>query len=203
MGVYALKPRFRAALRGAETSLVSRGVSADAVTFAGLGSAVAIAGACVVSVQLPLLLVAVAPLAVARLACNALDGMIATTTATARPAGLVLNEMCDRLSDCTVIVAVAVRAGSPWAGLAALGLVLLSSAAGVTCAAAGGRRLYGGVMGKADRMLLLAAVVPATALTRVDAALTGWLIAVAAGAAVTLAQRSVATRRELGGAVRR
>jgi len=203
MGVYALKPRFRAALRGAETSLVSRGVSADAVTFAGLGCAVAIAGACVVSVQLPLLLVAVAPLAVARLACNALDGMIATATATARPAGLVLNEMCDRVSDCAVIGAVAVRAGSPWAGLAALGLVLLSSAAGVTSAAAGGRRQYGGVMGKADRMLLLAAVASIAALTRVDAALTGWLIAVAAGAAITLAQRCVAIRRELGGAALR
>ena len=202
MGVYALKPRFRDALRGVERSLVSRRVTADGVTLAGLGCSVAIAGACVASVPLPLLLAAVPVLAVARLACNALDGMIATTTATARPAGLVLNEMCDRLSDCTVIGAVAVRAGSPWAGLAALGLVLLSSAAGVTCAAAGGRRLYIGVMGKADRMLLLAAAAPAAVLTRVDVALTGWLIAVGAGAAITLAQRCLAIRHELGGARR-
>ena len=203
VGLYAVKPRFRRSLRGVERRLVSRGATADGITIAGLGCSVAAAGSLAGSTALPLLLLAVPPLAVARLACNALDGMVAATTRTARPAGQVLNEMCDRLADCAIVGAVAVRAGSPWAGFAALCLVSLSSAVGVASAAAGGRRQYGGVMGKADRMLLLALATPAALLFRVDTALTGWLLAVAAGAAITLVQRSLAIRGELSGAAPR
>ncbi|HEY2702330.1 MAG TPA: hypothetical protein VGL20_01445 [Candidatus Dormibacteraeota bacterium] len=200
MGVYAVKPRFRRSLRGVEGRLIARGATADGITLAGLAGSLAIAGAVAGSAAVPLLLVAVPPLAAGRLACNALDGMVAATRGTARPAGQVLNEMTDRVSDCAIVVAVAVRAGAPWAGLAALTLMLLGSAVGVASAAAGGRRQYGGVMGKADRMVLLAVAAPAALLTRVDPALSVWLVAVAGGAAITLVQRSLAIRSELGGA---
>ena len=202
MGVYALKRRFRRSLRTVEGGLVRRGATADAITLGGLGCAMAMGGALLGSAVAPLLLLAVPALAIARLACNALDGMVAATTGRARPAGQVLNEMCDRVSDCAVLVGVAVRCGAPWPGLAALGLVQLSSAVGVTSAAAGGRRQYGGVMGKADRMLLLAVAAPAALLTRAAPVLTGWLVLVAAGAAITLVQRSLAVREDLGAAGR-
>ena len=203
MGIYAVKPRFRVALRGLEHLLIAWGVSADQLTVAGLGCALAAAGTLVATAVQPWLALAVPPLVVARLMCNALDGMLAPTTGTARPLGQVLNEMCDRLADVTILVAACVRADAPALGLVSVASVLLASAAGVTSAAAGGTRQYGGVMGKADRMLLLAIAMPVTLVWGGRTVVGAWLAAVAAGSAVTLIQRCLTIRQEFAPRARR
>jgi CDP-diacylglycerol--glycerol-3-phosphate 3-phosphatidyltransferase len=199
MGLYAVKPRFRASLRRPERLLIARGVSADDLTVAGLGCALGAAAVVTASGVSPLWLLAVTPLVILRLACNALDGMVATTTGAARPLGQIFNEFSDRVADAAVLLAITVRTGSTLLGALTLTTVLLSSYLGTAAAAAGGTRQYVGVMGKADRMVLLAVVVPLAVF--VGPALLRWyLVAVAFGATITLAQRGRAIRRELRGA---
>jgi CDP-diacylglycerol---glycerol-3-phosphate 3-phosphatidyltransferase len=197
VSVYSLKPRFRTSLRGVERTLIAQGVTADQVTAAGLVCAIAAAAVTVRSFTSPLLLLCVAPLLVGRLACNALDGMIALDTATARPFGQVFNEFADRVADTCILIAVGVRADSLSLGMGAVILVLLASYLGTVAQAAGGGRQYVGVMGKADRMMLLVLAVPFAASGAVNGVLITTLAVIGAGAAVTVAQRWCAIRSEL------
>ena len=64
MGVYAIKPRFRARLRHTERLLIAAGVSADSLTLAGAVSAFAAAAVVLLSSFTPLWLLAVTPLVV-------------------------------------------------------------------------------------------------------------------------------------------
>jgi CDP-diacylglycerol--glycerol-3-phosphate 3-phosphatidyltransferase len=197
MGVYAIKPRFRTALRGVESALIRRGVTADQLTCAGLAASAATAGCILASARIPLLWLAVPALAVTRLACNALDGMVAISTRTARPLGQVFNETADRVADAAVLLSIAVRCGDTLLGAACIAAVLCTSYLGTVAAAAGGTRQYGGVMGKADRMLLLSAAAPAALLLPTGAVLRTVLAVITAGVAVTFVQRCSAIRREL------
>lgn len=199
MGVYAIKPRFRMALRGVESSLVDRGVTADGLTWTGLGASALAAGAVVATRWTPMLWMAVPALCVGRLACNALDGMVATTTRTARPLGQVLNETCDRVADAAILLALTWRGGDALLGAGCVAAVLTTSYLGTVAAAAGGTRQYGGVMGKADRMLLLALAAPLALLLPTTAVVRGVLAAVTAGVSLTFVQRCVAIRRQLSG----
>jgi CDP-diacylglycerol--glycerol-3-phosphate 3-phosphatidyltransferase len=188
MGVYAIKPRFQQALLGIERRLVARRVHPDYLTLGALALSLAGAGLLIGARWLPGLLLGVPFVAIVRLALNALDGMVARDLGVARPWGEVLNELCDRLSD-TALLLGATLASGVWApaGVAAVVLVLLSSYLGLAVKAAGGPRLYLGVMGKADRMIALA--VASVAALAVPAAMTVFLVMVAAGALVTLVQR--------------
>lgn len=197
MGVYAVKPRFRLALRGVEATLIRRGVSADALTACGLAASLATAAAVLGTTRIPLLWTAIPALAMTRLACNALDGMVATTTGTARPLGQVFNETADRVADAAILLAVTARCGATMLGATSVAAVLTTSYLGTVAAAAGGTRQYGGVMGKADRMLLLAAAAPAALLLPTGAVLQALLAAITAGGAVTFVQRCAAIRRQL------
>lgn len=198
-GIYAIKPAFRRSLTGVERQLVRLGVGADAVTATGMVCALAAAGAVVLARGAPLWLVAVGPLVLLRLTCNALDGMIAQHTNTARPLGQVYNEVCDRTGDAAILLAVTVCSGAVVPGAAALTLSLLSSYLGTAAAAAGGTRQYGGVMGKADRLVLLAVAAPIALALANRPVLAWYLVVVAAGAGVTLLQRALAVRRDLHG----
>jgi phosphatidylglycerophosphate synthase len=143
-------------------------------------------------------LLAVPVAAIVRIALNALDGLVARDTGIARPWGEVLNEMCDRLSDVALFVGAALAPGSDARlGTAVLVAMLLSSYLGTAAKAAGGRRQYGGVMAKADRMLVLSgAAVLAFFLPGVPVFAVG-LGVVLAGLAVTLVQRARSTYHDL------
>jgi CDP-diacylglycerol--glycerol-3-phosphate 3-phosphatidyltransferase len=157
-GLYAVKPAFVRRLRLVEDRLVARRVPADALTAAGLGAGV-LAGAAVALgglVDQPLLWLAVAPLGLARLALNALDGSVARRTGTDRPFGLALNEMADRLADAAMIGAIGL-AGFTVLAPVALACALLVSLTGVLGTVVTGRRANGGPMGKADRVAVLGA----------------------------------------------
>jgi hypothetical protein len=79
-----------------------------------------------------------------------------------------------------------------------LAAMLISSFLGVVVKAAGGPRLYSGIMGKPDRMLLLG--VSALFAIVLDPGrvfmVTLWIVLV--GSMVTMVQRGVIARRELG-----
>ena len=197
MAVYSLKPRFRQQLRIVETLLIRAGVSADQLTVAGLVFAVAGAVDIVLSTRHPLWLGLLPVLLVLRLACNALDGMIAGDTRTAKPLGFVHNEVADRAADAVLMIAVAAASDAPLLGAATLALALLASHVSVAAAAAGGTRSHIGVMAKADRMLLLAVAAVPAALVPALPWFTGYLGIVAAGSALTLATRWRAMRHEL------
>jgi len=78
-----------------------------------------------------------------------------------RPLGEVFHECCDRFADTLVFVGLALNSGV-FAPLAwgTLVLVLLNSYLGIVTKAAGGKRQYGGLLAKADRMIYMAAFSP-------------------------------------------
>ena len=74
-------------------------------------------------------------------------------------------------------------------GVATLVLMLLSSYVGTVAKAAGGRRQYGGVMGKADRMIYLSLVCVVAFLLPGVPVFRYFLVAVLVGLGLTIAQR--------------
>lgn len=200
MPIYALKPAFRKALSPIGRLLIGAGVSADAVTVAGVIFA-AIGGLGIwMGRHGDAWLLLVPAGALLRTAANALDGWIAQETKSGRPLGEVLNETADRVADAAMFLPVALVPGVPGLLVAgALAAMLVVSFLGVVIKAAGGPRVYQGVMGKPDRMFVLglAAIGALFIEPRVAFSLALWVVLT--GAAITLVQRAVIARRELGG----
>lgn len=200
MAIYRLKPAFRKALAPIGHLLVRAGVSADAVTvagvlFAGLGGL----GVWVGRHGGPWLLLVPAG-ALLRTAGNALDGWIAQDTGTARPLGEVLNETADRVADVAMVLPIAIVPSVPGLLVAGtLSAMLVVSFLGVVIKAAGGPRVYTGVMGKPDRMAVLSVAAIVGMVADPAVAFTVGLWVVLGGALITLGQRAVVGRRELGG----
>ncbi len=198
MGIYAIKPAFQRSLRPVEDLLVERRVSPDAITLGALGLSAAGGAAFAFAAQQPLALLAAPAVALGRTALNALDGLVAKRTGKARPWGEVLNEFSDRLAD------VALLGGLALSGLADLRLaagalvaVLLASYLGILSKAAGGPRQYGGVMGKADRMILLGTAAPLAIVFDPNVVINAFFALVLAGAVITIVQRGAKTHGDL------
>ncbi|HZR99078.1 MAG TPA: CDP-alcohol phosphatidyltransferase family protein [Chloroflexota bacterium] len=190
MGVYAIKPVFQRSLGGAEAWLVARRAHPDMLTAAAVALAVVGGALLWAGAWAPALLLLVPLLALGRTVLNALDGLVARRTGRARPWGEVLNEMGDRLADVALLGGLALAPTTDGRlGAAALVAVLLSSYLGVLSKAAGGPRQYGGVMGKADRMLYLALAALVAGLAGRPEWLNVYLAVVLGGALVTCAQR--------------
>ena len=197
-GIYAIKPGFQRVLRPVEDWLVARRVHPDGLTLAALALALAGGAALALAPALPGLLLAVPVVALLRTALNALDGLVARRLGLARPWGEVLNELGDRLADVALFGALLLVPGvHPGLGAGALAVMLLASYAGILARAAGGRRQYGGVLGKADRMLLLALAGPAALLLDATLVFNSMLAVVLIGGLVTLGQRLRASHAEL------
>lgn len=87
---------------------------------------------------------------------DAIDGKVARLTGKASKRGDLLDHILDRYSDVVMIGAVAVSAWcSPYLGMLALVGVLLTSYMGTQSQAIGAGRLYAGLLGRADRVVLL------------------------------------------------
>ena len=197
-GLYALKPTLQRRLHGTATWLAARRVNPDLLTLCAVVCAVLGGLALAAGLTRPLLLWAVPPLACLRLALNALDGMVATRRDIARPWGKVLNELCDRLADLAFLwPLLLVPDASPALVTAALCAMLLVSFLGVLAEAAGAGRQYGGVMGKADRMLWLALASIAAAASGQLLFLRGLPVVLLVGATLTLIQRGTRTHAAL------
>ncbi|HVO78239.1 MAG TPA: CDP-alcohol phosphatidyltransferase family protein, partial [Methanomassiliicoccales archaeon] len=90
---------------------------------------------------------------------DAIDGKVARLAGKASRRGDFVDHVLDRYSDVVLIGAVGVSSWSdPILGILALSGVLLTSYMGTQAQAVGAGRNYGGLLGRADRMVLLIAV---------------------------------------------
>jgi CDP-diacylglycerol---glycerol-3-phosphate 3-phosphatidyltransferase len=199
VGIYAMKPAFRATLKPIERALLRARVTPDMVTLAGLAFAAGGGAGFVLGRDGSAWLVLVPVAAFLRTAANALDGMIAADTGTARPAGEVLNETVDRLADIAVFLPLLAVPRVPDELVAgAVAAMLVTSFVAVAVKAAGGPRLSAGVMGKPDRMAVAGVAAVLALWVDPPQVFTVMLWVVLAGCAVTIVQRAIAARRALG-----
>jgi CDP-diacylglycerol--glycerol-3-phosphate 3-phosphatidyltransferase len=200
MGIYRIKPRFQQALGGTEETLVRHRVHPDYLTIGALILSI-LGGVALWGTTRALWLFLLIPIvAIGRTALNALDGLVARDTGLARPWGEVLNEFCDRLADVSLFTGAALAHGSDTLlGAAAIVVMLLSSYLAILSKAAGGRRQYGGMMGKADRMIYLSIASVAALILAGYSVMTYFLIVVLVGLVLTIVRRARDTHADLQG----
>ena len=154
MALYDVKPRFRTLLGGLVPALSP--IHPDWITGAALVCSIGAGFLFRWAVGSRWIFLLIAALLLLRITLNALDGLVAQATGKARAFGEVLNESTDRLSDIAILLGIGFSPlSSPaWSATAVAG-VLFSSYVGILGKAVGAGRQYGGVLGKADRMLYL------------------------------------------------
>jgi archaetidylinositol phosphate synthase len=141
---------------------------------------------------------------------DALDGKVAKVTGKASRRGDFLDHVFDRYADVLMLGGLALGPFCPpWIGLLAIIGVLLTSYMGTQAQAVGAGRLYGGVLGRADRLvILLAAALLQAAVDPMSIAdlgipparfsVLGWaMVLFAVLGNVTALQRAVSTWRHL------
>ena len=197
MGIYSIKPKFQEFLKPVKDWLVRHHISPTTINF--LGFTCALAAALIIWRSIfPTPWLLVVPLLVfVRTAFNALDGLVSRELGVASRFGEVLNEMLDRLADTAIFLGIALNSSASYP-LATLALVavLLCSFLGVLSKSAGAARQYGGFMGKADRMFYLGLA----CIIWVATQSTYWnyfLAFILIGTVITIAQRFIATKRQL------
>jgi len=153
--VYDLKPRFQRLLRPLLQRLAAAGVTPNQLTVAAVILSLAVGGAIAwhPDERWPLLLLPAALFA--RMALNALDGMMARELDMQSHTGAFLNELGDVVSDSALYLAFACVPGFP-APLVVVTVLfsVLSEMAGVVAVQVGATRRYDGPMGKSDRALV-------------------------------------------------
>lgn len=141
---------------------------------------------------------------------DAIDGAVARLTGIASPAGDYLDHVFDRYADIFIVTGIFAWGTLTWTsqvpawaiGVFALTGVLMSSYLGTQAQAVGLKRNYGGILGRADRLLLLLVfgavevVFPVPLLFGLPA--LGWLLVIfGVFGHVTAVQRFVSGWREL------
>jgi archaetidylinositol phosphate synthase len=131
-----------------------------------------------------------------------LDGALARELGTDSPSGDLLDHVLDRYADVFVVAGLAAGIGRYDLGLAAVTGVLLTSYLGTQAEAVGLDRVYGGLLGRADRLALvgLTTAVSAVVFPMVLAgfSLVTWLLGLFAVVGhLTAVQRFVSAWRQL------
>lgn len=151
--IYQLKPAFQSLLRPTVKFLARIGVTANQITLF----------ACVLSVILGVLLVVVpekSPLFfllpgffLARMALNAIDGMLAREHNMKSKVGAFLNELTDVIADSALYYGFAIATGavSIHLNVAFVCLAIMTEMTGNVALQVGAERRYDGPMGKSDR----------------------------------------------------
>jgi CDP-diacylglycerol--glycerol-3-phosphate 3-phosphatidyltransferase len=150
--IYDLKPRFQALLRPLSDALVRAGLSANDVTLGALLLSLAHGTwlALLPASPWPLLLLPVTLFL--RMACNAIDGMMAKEHGQASAKGAVLNELSDVVADAALYLPFALIPGlnAPLVVLVVVGGII-AEMAGALGPMIGAKRRYDGPLGKSDR----------------------------------------------------
>jgi phosphatidylglycerophosphate synthase len=183
--VYDLKPRFQSLLRPIIKRLAAAGFTPNAVTVLALIGSVAV-GLCVFPARNNSLLLLLLPgWLFARMALNAIDGLMARELNMATTLGAVLNELGDVISDLALYLPLAIYYDKArWAVIAfAIGAVL-TEFCGVLGRALGASRRYEGPMGKSDRAFVVGALGLIAAIA--PNAVIAWPWAFGAAAALTV-----------------
>ena len=158
MNLYASKSAINARLLPLVDRLLAAGISPDAITLAAIPVALLGSAALLASPAQPVALLAVPVLVVGRLVLNLLDGNLARRSGRIHPRGELFNEVGDRVADVAFLAPVAFLPGaSNTIVLCGVMAAILASYVGITTRAAGGPRLYRGILSKPGRMILLVA----------------------------------------------
>jgi CDP-diacylglycerol--glycerol-3-phosphate 3-phosphatidyltransferase len=153
--IYDIKPAFQGLLRPLVVRLAAAGVTANQVTIAAAVLSCAAGGALAwwPHDRWPLLLMPA--VLFARMALNAIDGMLAREHNMKSPLGGILNELSDVVSDAALYLPFAFVPGlSSALVIAAVLLGIVSEMAGVVAVQIGASRRYDGPLGKSDRAFL-------------------------------------------------
>lgn len=129
-----------------------------------------------------------------------LDGELARELGTDSPGGDLLDHVLDRYADVVLVAGLAAGVGRYALGFAAVTGVLLTSYLGTQAEAVGLDRVYGGVLGRGDRLVLIAVggLVAPFAPRLGPLTVIGWLLVLFAFVGhVTAIQRFYHARRAL------
>jgi len=110
-----------------------------------------------------------------------LDGALARELEVQSDAGDLLDHVLDRYADILIITGLAAGVRQYALGLGAVTGVLMTSYLGTQAQAVGLDRVYGGLLGRADRLVLVGVVATAGAVveaTAVGLTVVGWLLVV-------------------------
>lgn len=150
--IYDLKPGFQKLLRPCVDRLAVAGVTPNQVTVAALVMSVLAGAAIALWPRSPLPLLALPVVLLARMALNAVDGMLAREHGLTSPLGAILNEVGDVAADAALYLPLGlVPALDARLVVAAVVVAGLAELVGVTAATVGASRRYDGPMGKSDR----------------------------------------------------
>ena len=157
--VYDLKPRFQGLLRPLMRRLAGLGFTPNIITWIAVAGSIVVGALLPLSRQRPAFLLLLPAWLFARMALNAIDGMMARELGMATLPGAVLNELGDVLSDLGLYLPLTFLSDQvKWQVIAfSLGGVL-TEFCGVLGRALGASRRYEGPMGKSDRAFLVGAL---------------------------------------------
>ncbi len=199
MGIYAIKPKFQQTLRPLEHFLIHNKVHPTTINLLAFGLSV-IGGLCLYFSDKNIYLLLYIPfMAYFRTALNALDGMVARSLNVGNQGfGEVLNEFLDRVSDAVIFFGLALTSYTNLAlGSAVTILILLNSYLSIVSKAAGGKRQYGGWVGKADRMIYLGFLSVFLIIWQNMEIANYFFILLGIGTLITLIQRFLTIKQEL------
>lgn len=144
------------------TWLARRGVSANAISIAGLVAGVAAGTAFAATRHAPgaasILWTAGAVLVQLRLAANMFDGMVALARGTASPVGELYNEVPDRVSDSAILIGLGIAADEIGLGVAAALAAMATAYVRALGKGSGAGSDFSGPMAKQQRMFLVTAL---------------------------------------------
>jgi CDP-diacylglycerol--glycerol-3-phosphate 3-phosphatidyltransferase len=153
--IYDIKPAFQGLLRPLVARLAAAGVTANRVTIAAAALSCAAGGALAWRPQSLWPLLLMPAVLFARMALNAIDGMLAREHNMKSPLGGILNELSDVVSDAALYLPFAFVPGlSSALVIAVVLLAIVSEMAGVVAVQIGASRRYDGPLGKSDRAFL-------------------------------------------------
>jgi len=198
MGIYAIKPKFQQSLRPVKDWFVRHRVHPTTINVLGLIASIVTAGAILLSAHNRWFLLVLPFTTTFRTACNALDGLVSRELGVASSFGEVLNELIDRISDSLIFLSVINLASTNnTLGFMTLLVVILNSYLGILSKSAGGKRQYGGLIGKADRMILISVAAVVIAIFDTTRIWNWFLWLILVGTSITFMQRFAATKAEL------
>jgi CDP-diacylglycerol--glycerol-3-phosphate 3-phosphatidyltransferase len=158
--IYDLKPAFQRTLEPLLTLLIRWRVTPNQVTWAAL--LLSLAGGlalCLWGLEHREVLLIMPLILFVRMALNALDGMLARRRNLSTPAGEVLNEVGDIVSDALLYTPLVLFVGPGWIAVALVLLMVflaqMTEFCGVLAKSMTGQRRYDGPMGKSDRAFLI------------------------------------------------
>lgn len=199
MGIYSIKPKFQQFLKPLELLLIRYKVHPTAINIGALLLSL-LGGVCFFFAENNIWLLLYIPfMSFFRTAFNALDGMVARSlNVKNQEFGEVLNELLDRISDAAIFLGIAFASYSNvYIGVITVTLILLNSYLSIVSKAAGGKRQYGGFMGKADRMIYVGIMAVTLFIWKDFSVVNYFLSFIAIGTFVTFIQRFLETKKEL------